>query len=192
MCRKYFQKWYDALTKPKKTFRKERKNVSLKEAAKHIGLAGLIAGVIEAIIFIFLNFSSKGLVFSATVSISLIILLPILAIISLFIGSGIIYLFAKLFGGKGDYNTQTYFVSLYQAPLIPITGLITNIPVLGTIINFIIQIYILYLTTLALKETHNYSTGRAVATWLVPVIILMITVVLIGVFYISASSLLNS
>ncbi len=188
MCRKYFEKWCDALTKPKETFRKEKKNASLSEAAKNIGLAGLIVGIIQAIVVLAVSASLFSVIFAA----SSIILMPIFSIVAMLIGSGVLYLLAKLFGGKGDFNTQTYLFSLYQAPIILIASLVSFIPFAGTIIVFVIELYALYLLTFALKETHNYSTGRAILTWLVPIIILIITVALIGVFYIFASSLLNS
>lgn len=189
MCKQYFLKWRDALTKPKETFKKEKKNASLSEALKNIGLAGLIAGVIQAIAVLALSASLFSVVFAA----ASIILMPIVSIVAMFIGSGVLYLLAKVFGGKGDFNTQTYLFSLYQAPIILIASLVSFIPFAGTIIVFVIELYALYLLTFALKETHNYSTGRAVATWLVPMVILIvITVALIGVFYIFASSLLNS
>ncbi len=182
MCRKFFQKWYDALTKPKETFGREKKNASLSEAAKHIGLAGLIAGAVSAAITLL----TVSLSTFSTIALFLVILLPISSIISLIIGSGIIYLFAKLFGGRGGYNTQTYLFSLYQAPILLLTTLIAFIPFAGALINIAIAVYSLYLLTLALKEAHGYSTGRAVATWLLPIaviIILAIAAFFMGGFY---------
>lgn len=187
MCKQYFQKWYDALTKPKETFKKEKKNASLSEAAKNIGLAGLIAGIIQAIVTLALSTSLFSVVFAA----ASIVLMPIVSIIAMLIGSGVLYLLAKVFGGKGNFNTQTYLFSLYQAPIILIATLVSFIPVAGIIIGFVIELYALYLLTLALKETHNYSTGKAIATWLVPMIILIvITLILAAVVAIWAQSLL--
>lgn len=177
MCKQYFKKWQDALSKPGQTFRKERGKASLSEAVKHMGLAGLIAGAINAAA-VLLTLSSTA--FSAILSLLLVILMPIILIISLLIGSGIIYLLAKLFGGKGDYNTQTYLFSLYQAPILLLTTLVAFIPLVGWAINVAIAAYSLYLLTLALKETHKYSTSRAVATWLVPSL-LLIAIVFVAV-----------
>lgn len=186
MCRKYFEKWRDALTKPKETFRKERKNASLKEAAKHIGLAGLIAGAISAAITL-LTLSSAA--FSIIYALFLLILTPISSILSLIIGSSILYLLAKLFGGKGDYSTQTYLLSLYQAPMLLLTTMVAFIPLAGAVINIAIAVYSLYLLTLALKETHNYSTGRAVATWLLSMIILAVVAALaVFAYFVSSYS----
>jgi len=180
MCRKYFQKWYNALTKPKETFKKEKKNASLKEAIKNIGLGGLIGGVAA---FISLTLTTSSPFFA----LSYIISVPIASIISLIISSAVFYLFAKLFGGKGNYNLQTYLISLYRAPLLPIVNLFAVIPLGGIIIRIAAEIYAIYLTTLALKETHNYSTGRAVATWLVPALI--VTVFVAATYYIYIQTL---
>ena len=94
-------------------------------------------------------------------------------------------MFAKIFGGKGNYSLQTYLISLYRAPLLPIVNLFAVIPLGGIIIRIAAEIYAIYLTTLALKETHNYSTGRAVATWLVPAIIIMLFLAVVYYSYLS-------
>ncbi len=82
---KYFQKWFDALTKPKETFRKEKKNASLFEAIKNIGLGGLIGGGIAA--FISLTLTAVSPFFA----LSYIISVPIASIISLIISSAVFY-----------------------------------------------------------------------------------------------------
>lgn len=169
MCRQFFKKWHDALVKPKDAFKREKKGASLSEALKHIALGGFIAGAISVLL--------------AVGNFGLLILMPISAILGLIISSGIFYLFARLFKGKGEYGTQTYLFSLYQAPLLPIASIASVVPVLGGAANIAINIYSLYLATLALKETHKYSTGRAVATWLVPAILIAaLFVILVSAF----------
>jgi hypothetical protein len=38
---------------------------------------------------------------------------------------------------------------------------------------------------MALKEAHKYSTGKAVATWLVPILILVVIAIIIGIAVLS-------
>ena len=164
MCfEKTLELWKKALVKPKETFKKERKKANLGLGAKYILVAGAITGFI-------LGISSLNLV----TALLFIIVYPLMSVASWLFGSGVNYIFARLLGGNGDYTTQSYLVALYAAPFSIITVVIMLIPVVGVWLTFLVSLYGLYLLTLALKETHKYSTGRAVLTWLLPMIIITI------------------
>ena len=160
----FFQKWFQALIHPKETFTKEEDNASLGRVILHVGIAGFIGGLVY-IITTDLPFLLK-LIY--------LILVPIFSIIFCMIGSAIYLLSAKLLGGKGYYITQTYLFALYSAPLAVIMSIIAAIsfavPIVN-LLNVLVGIYGLYLLILALKEIHNYSTSRAIVTWIVSTII---------------------
>lgn len=178
MCKQIFRKWSDALIKPKDTFRAEKKNASLSDAVKNMGVAGIIAAAINVSILVPFVLSGSEITKLFMLEFITSILAPIFALILLFASSAGYYIFAKILDGKGNYKTQTYLLSVYQSPILVITTLIDLIPVAGAIINrLIIGIYSLYLVTIALRETHDYSTGRAIASWLLPSLILLIIVV---------------
>ncbi len=187
MCRKFFQKWYGALIKPKETFKKEKKNADYSEAVKHIGIAGLIFGIIS---FIFVNLGLYGSVnlniINAGLSITAILLYSLLIF---FINSGILYIFAKIFGGRGKYETQTYLFSLFKSPMLIIvnfllaTANIFGMSAIGSWIVIGLTAYSLYLATLALKETHAYHMERAVATWLAPAAIYILIIFAAYTYY---------
>ena len=179
MCfNKMFEIWKNALLNPKKTFKKEKRKADLTLGAKYILIASVIGGVISAI----LSFNVASALF-------FIILYPLLSLVGWLINSGIYYVFARLLGGKGNYTKQSYLIALYVAPLSIISSIILSIPTVGVWLSLLVTVYGLYLLTFALKEAHGYSTGRAVMSWLIPVIILLIFVAIgVGLFFAYALS----
>lgn len=187
MLKKMYEIWKSVLTNPKKTFKAQAKKADYVEAVKHVGVAGIIQGILTGI-FITLGLSAVGglLGYGALGTslgglsiIGLAIFVPIMAAITLFIGSGIFYIIARILGGKGSYQTQTYLIAIYMAPL-GIIGVLAMIPFVGILVSLGVTIYMLYLLTLALKETHKFTTGRAVLTWLLPVIVIMVLFMLLA------------
>ena len=162
---KMLQIWKSALMKPKMTFKKEVKKADLGLGAKHILLAGAIVGLLMGIASL-----------NPIVVVILLFLYPILSLVGWLLGVGIIYLFAKLLGGKGNIVQQGYLTAIYAAPLSIITTILSLIPFVGIWISILVSLYAFYLLTLALKEVHKYSTGRAILTWLMPFIIIGILV----------------
>ncbi len=180
-----FLTWFDALVYPKSTFRSlsEREKASLGNAVKNVGVAGLIAGVIFGLLFglfgglLLLGIvggALGGITFLIIVLIASTIIFPILSLIGLFVNSIVYIIFAKLLGGKGDFTLQTYFLSLYAAPIIIIGTLLNFIPVVGGILALLPLIYALYPLTIALREAHEFSTLRAILTWGIPYLVLLV------------------
>lgn len=197
-----FGNWFKSLVNPAEVFREEKKNADLFEAIKNVGVAGSAAGVVYALIFgVFLFFFANmmegiigvkadiGIALVLTI-ITIIILYPIFTIIGFLIASGFLFISAKIFGGKGSFTTQTYLISLPYAALILIEvvlGILNMIPFIGflfSLLSLLVFIYLLSPLTIALKETHNYSTIRAVLTWLLPGIIIMILFVILIILFI--------
>ncbi len=105
----------------------------------------------------------------------------------LVIGTGIFYLVARLLGGLGTYSgllaTQA-FASVPSFLLAPLTLLanILRIPVLGGLFTLAFFIWTLVLVVIGIRESMALSTGRAVATLLIPIgVIFLLTCVLIFV-----------
>ncbi|NIM47582.1 MAG: hypothetical protein GTN40_05510 [Candidatus Aenigmarchaeota archaeon] len=186
-----FNLWIGSLTKPLETFKKEKKNANLGEGALHMAVAGLITGFITGLIDMVFGsvlagqFSPIASAFTGPiVFLATLIFAPIMAVLYWLIVSGVLYIFAMLFGGKGSYTTQSYLYAIYYAPLSIITSILFLIPLAGIFLALIVMAYGLYLLTMALKEAHNYTTGRAVLTWLVPVgIVTVLIVILVGLAF---------
>jgi hypothetical protein len=91
--------------------------------------------------------------------------------LSFLIGSGIYWLIARLLGGVGSYEHQTYLLGTFTAPLMIVNGIVSIIPIAGGCVALLISIYTLVLTYFALKVSHNFTSGKAITTLLIPLLI---------------------
>jgi hypothetical protein len=116
----------------------------------------------------------------------------------LVIGTGILYLVARLLGGQGSYGgllaTQA-FTAVPSFLLAPLTLLanILRVPVLGGLFSLVFGIWTLVLAVIGIREGMALSTGRAVATLLIPigVLVLLACVLIFVVVALIAGSLAN-
>jgi hypothetical protein len=198
-----FQTWMTVLTKPSEaTFEAERQkpNANLTTAVIWIIIAAVLLAIFSAIGAILGNLIGGG----ATAMQSLIDQadLPpevaaqltaytvagvggaattfcftlILAPIGFLIGSGIHFLIAKLLGGTGSFEEQTYLLATFVAPMMIISGVVGIIPILGGCVSFLIFIYQLVLTFLAVKVVHRLGTGQAVVVAVGPALIFFVCI----------------
>lgn len=178
--------WLKILINPKEILMKEKFNANDKNTIKVAGVAGIIAGIIlsatillfpcnntDAPMHVFSEICGKNMVMCVMSILLQIIFSPISSIVYVVGVSGILYIFAKMFGGKGNFTTQTYMVSLVVAPYFIISMFFfifadETKKIFIWMLYAIVAIYLLYLLTLTLKETHDYTTKKAVLTWLIP------------------------
>ena len=97
--------------------------------------------------------------------------------ISFIIGALIWFVLAKIFGGDGDFESQTYLMATYTAPLMIVNSIISIIPFLGACAAFFLAIYQIVLTYFMLKVSHNLSSGKALTIVLLPVILALLCIV---------------
>lgn len=100
----------------------------------------------------------------------------ILAPIGFLIGSAIYFGIAKLFGGVGSFEQNTYMLATFTAPIMIVSGALGIIPFLGGCLSLVVSLYQIFLTYLAMKVTHRLSNGAALAVALTPVVIAIICV----------------
>lgn len=216
-----FQTWIKVLTKPgEPTFEEERHspNANLRTAIIWVVVAAAIAAVfsaIGAVIGGLLGFGSSS--FMETIAnqadlppdvaaqmaamsagsveggaVSAFCLTLIVTPIGFLIGSGIYFLVAKLFGGTGSFEEQTYLLAAVAAPLTIVSGVIGIVPILGGCISIIVSIYQLVLSYFAIKVSHNLTSGQAIGVIIIPVVVILACVicgvVAISVLFASAMS----
>lgn len=101
--------------------------------------------------------------------------LPLVAffgsIAQFFIFAGLLYVSARLFGGRGSFKTQAYLLSLVWVPLLLVSDLVELIPapVAPQILGMLIRLYALCLCAVVLASAHNFRLARAWDALLVPV-----------------------
>jgi len=191
--------WQQAIIHPYKFFSKFKAKPDLMTAAKWAAIGGVISLLLNDIV---LAYYGQAEVVSSIIGVIIagIIIVPIMVMIS----SGIVLMFAKLLGGKGDYKAQTYALAFVQVPimvanaafefvfnlLVKPSSFTFSSPVhtgsaelIFRILNLVILIYGFYLTVLVLRNVHKYSTMRAIATLLIPGVLLVILIVLVVLFF---------
>ena len=176
-------KCINALTKPVETFKKEKKKANLMEGIKLILIGSFIAGIFGGISS-YINLSSlnaqMGGISSAMlvgVFIGNLILNPIFAIIFSLILGGMIFIMAKLLGGKGEFGVHFGLMALVMAPMFLLSNALNIVPFVGGILSILVTLYVLYPLTISVKEAYGLDTVKAVVSWLVPVVILIVTMV---------------
>ena len=99
--------------------------------------------------------------------------------IGFYLSNAFVYIGARLFGGTGDFTTQTYLQSLFYVPIGIATGVVNLIPCVGPIAAIGLAIYAIVLNVRSIKVDHSLSTGRAVAAIFVPALVIGLFVVCI-------------
>ncbi len=105
--------------------------------------------------------------------------------IGFLIGTGILYLIARLLGGVGDFGRYAYLNAAFTAPLTILSSLLSVIPVLGCL-SVIVSIYQLVLTYYATKVEHQLSSGKALLVVLLPLIVVLLLIFCFVFFVVGA------
>lgn len=102
------------------------------------------------------------------------------SLIAAFLGwlawAGITYLIGdKVFGGTATWGELLRTLGFAQSP--GVLYILGFVPVLGTLLRFVVGIWILVAGVIAIRQALDFSTGKAIATallgWLVMVFLMM-------------------
>ncbi|MDO8625154.1 MAG: YIP1 family protein [Candidatus Diapherotrites archaeon] len=172
----------NAFVHPTVTFEQELAKATLGKALVKMAVAGLIQGLLLAVVLLlFLPFLTGA---SATIAIPLIVVGVVLfSVVWGIVWNVLVFLAAKLLGGKGSYTGLLYLTSLY-APLLAILSIIP-------IVNILVFFYSLYLLFAAIRHSQQLSEGRAIAViavlfglvlllYIVLIVVIASLVVLVG------------
>jgi len=178
--------WINAVIHPQETFQKEKSK--LLENKKAMANKIMIYYILGFLIAYLIGWA--GLVLLGKAELSFLILAEILPLV---LGGTVVIMILNWFmqviarlllGGQrseiGVMGTQAYLTSIFFPPLLILFSIATLIPIemLSLTIKGIIFVYGLYLLTLSLKESHQYSTTKAVITWIIVIIIIAIEILI--------------
>ncbi|PKN10090.1 MAG: hypothetical protein CVU72_02350 [Deltaproteobacteria bacterium HGW-Deltaproteobacteria-7] len=150
----------EIVTKPAEFFKGMPKTGGFTEPLVFAVMMGFIAGIIQAILgFIGLGHAG-GYDGGMMGSFSVIIIMPIAAVIGTFIGGAIFFLIWKLIGSQENYETA-FRCGAYLMALSPITSVVGVVPYAGGLITM--AIYIFYMVTASI-HVHHIPAQKA---WLV-------------------------
>ena len=106
----------------------------------------------------------------------------------------LVHLIGKQQGGTGTEDEVFYTIALLSAPLLAFNSIIGSIPILNCLalpFTFLIQIYMIYLTYLAVRASMNLESTPAIITivvaWVVQFIVMMGISAILTVFGLAAS-----
>jgi hypothetical protein len=205
------QVWKDLVFEPNETIKSEMKNASLMGGAKDVAVSSLVYIIAMALYFAeFMGFffllafipivlgTSGGLwgciypiIIAVLIAIAIIIACVLFCVIGWLFYSGVEFLLARLFGGKGDYTTHAYLEALSTASMaVALTPfmLLYLIPCLFLCVGVIAQpfmmligIYNIYLRHLIVRQVHGLDRNKSIAVVLIPIVV---GFVLAGALYI--------
>jgi len=188
---KFFQRLIDILFRPLFFYKKAQKKQQTAEREKQFNWAMwfvLIIGILTALTVGLISFFGSvllGTISYGAVWIPLqIIIGAIISFVISFVWAAIIHLFVKIFKGQEGYKETYRAVAYSYAPYFPLTtlgALLGLIPVAGAFIQGALAIVTLVweaiLLILGIKYFQKLSTGKAVATILLPYVILILLVI---------------
>jgi hypothetical protein len=178
-----FNIWLRAITQPRlatyQALLEEEPNPTFGKAAGWMALAGLIAGIISGLLLLIAGGQPLELVL--TNLICGLIAVPILAVIGFAIGSAILLAIAKLLGGEGTFDQQSYLLAAASAPMSIVSGILAPLPLVGPVLSLLASLYYLWLSVLALQAAHRYTPGRAVVTVFAPALLIFVPICVIAI-----------
>jgi hypothetical protein len=173
--------WLESLIKPAITFSSQKGNADWGHAFLNYAIAGALGGLLAALLY-------AGIVatifpFAGAISFAFVTAIGAVAfIVGSLLVTLVLFVFAKIFGGKGSFKSMYYCMSLYSVPL----SLVYQLPFAG----WLAALYGIYLQVLAVRQTQEFTTARAVATVFIPLVlaVLVVLVLLLLVFVSVAQS----
>jgi hypothetical protein len=196
--------WKNVLLAPSTTLAGEAKKaeMGMKDGTENFG---------TAIILTYLPLLLLGLILTGTFSVfSIVGILIGLAfavlgvLITSILFSAICYVVGMILGGKTSFGHLYYMVSSTYAPIQSVVFVISIIAMvlaqvsviagivkpISSIASLILVLYSLYLLTIAFEKTYGFGKLKAVAVWLVPVVVLgVVAFVIFGALLLSMLSL---
>jgi len=162
------------LSRPSVAFTAMRREGGLSEPLIYALIGGCIGGIVS---FLFsFGFQSLGFfgdrrnAFAAMTgmgigSIAFLILLPIVIVIALFIGAGVVHVCLMIVGGAKQSFETTFRVLAFSHGS---TGPLQMIPICG---GLVAGVWALVVTCIGLARAHETETGRAVLAVMLPLIV---------------------
>lgn len=109
--------------------------------------------------------------------------------IGFFLGAGVLWLSARMFGGtNSDFMTHSYLLSLSYTPLRIISRVLGIIPILGALVSFVAFFYQLYSAGLSMQASQRMQPGRAQLAAFLPLIVCIVLGCLCGVILIALAA----
>lgn len=92
--------------------------------------------------------------------------------ITFFLGSLLLWLVARMFGGQGgDFMTHSYLLSLSYTPLRALASILAIVPCVNVIAGIVLPLYQLYCAGVSMQVSQRMAPGRAQMAAFLPTIV---------------------
>jgi len=148
--------------------------VTTNQAYKWVLVTGLIGAVIEAVLMAVFRTALLS-------TLLVLVIVPLAAVISLWLSAHIVSWTARKLGGTGTYTELAYGWAASLAPLALVSGVLAPIPnAYALALNAGVMLYGTVLRVIAIKAVHQISWGRSItSTFLIPVTVVLVAVAVI-------------
>jgi hypothetical protein len=173
----WFTIWRRALTQPSAaTFEELERHpqVTMTNSIILNAIAGAIGGFLGGLVAIGTKNAGVGNIITSTIGGA------IGAVIGMLIYAIIVYAICKAQGGTGTLQSQVALLGTFLPPMLLISLLLGQIPVLGGIIGLVLGIYQLYLYIVATQAAQNVTMGKAALAVLLPGLLVLCCVIVFG------------
>jgi len=173
----WFNIWRRALTQPSAaTFEQLERHpqVTMQNALIWDAIAGAIGGLLGGIVAAVTQDAGIGNIIWGAIGGALF------GVLGFLIYALIVYAIARAQGGTGTLQIQVALLGTFVPPLLLISAILSQIPVLGGIIGFVLFIYQMYLYIVATQAAQNVIMGKAAIAVLLPGLLVLCCVVIFG------------
>lgn len=186
-----FETWMKAVTSPSEASYIQIISDPTMSAGKAYGwlaLSSVIGGIVLVIGQSLFGLAS-GLGIEGILSsfLSLIFVIPIGIVISMVgatIITGISTGVAKILGGEGSFTELLYATAAYSSPIGIVSSIFSAIPIVN-LIAIPISFYALFLNIIAVKATHQFGWGKAIASSVVIYIFLFVLLAICVIIFLT-------
>lgn len=177
--------WKQVVSNPSKELFQQIMNdpqASFRRAITWIYLGGVGIAIIVFVLPIMVIASLVDTPLDSSIAIPLLCIGPVIGgilISLLFLGNvATIHWLSHLFGGRGSFATTAYVLASIVTPFSLINVLLLLIPILGWLMIYVMGVYQLIVTILAIQALYDFGWGQAILIGIIPPAILNILVLI--------------
>lgn len=183
LLEEWLETFQEVITGPTEYLQRERRTDGFEYPLKFAAISLLLAAVLNAARVLVVGpqgASASGVGGNFLLALVTLVVSPILGMVFLGLGAGLVHLFVMLFEGSGGYK-ETLAAFEYATALSPVSALVSFVPLLGGLLNFVLGIYGIYIQVRGLESFQNLSTGKAVIAVVAPAVIVILIFVVLAV-----------
>lgn len=183
LLEEWLETFQEVITGPTDYLQRERRYDGFEYPLKFAAISLLLAAVLNAARVLVVGpqgGASTGLGGNALLALLTLVVSPILGMVFLGLGAGLVHLFVMLFEGSRGYK-ETLAAFEYATALSPVSALVSFVPLVGGLLNFVLGIYGIYIQVRGLESFQDLSTGKAVVAVVAPAVIILLLFVVVAV-----------